>query len=101
MIYNYHMHRFRDRLPRPRGDENLVTLSPLQSALTNKHRVLPCFGRNYPSVSSLESALPQNPSASPLESALTKKGGGVLIDKDFVQIPDLLRQCKDMIFAAR
>src|SRR5690242_1921843 len=51
-------------------------LSPLECALMSKHPVLPGFGRSRPSVTSLESALTQIASVSPLECALTKKGGG-------------------------
>src|SRR5215467_2156911 len=40
---------------------NHESLTPLVCALTNKHRVLPGFGRNWPPVT-------------PLESALTKRG---------------------------
>src|SRR5215472_11639008 len=40
---------------------NHESLSLLECALTNKHRVLPGFGRNWPPVT-------------PLESALTKRG---------------------------
>lgn len=52
-----------------------VPLSPLECALMSKHRVLPCFGRSCPSVTSLESALTQIVSVNPLECPLTKKGG--------------------------
>ena len=51
-------------------------LTPLDSALTDEHRVLPCFGRNHPPASPLESTLTGNRAVTPLDSALTKKGGG-------------------------
>src|SRR5437762_1982845 len=51
-------------------------LSPLECAVTSKHRVLPGFGRSYPPVTSLECAVTQIGAVSPLECALTKKGGG-------------------------
>ena len=52
------------------------SLSPLECALTSKHRVLPGFGRSCPPASPLESALTKTVSANPLECALTKKVGG-------------------------
>ena len=51
-------------------------LSPLESALTDKHRVLPCFLRNGRSASPLESPLTSSRFVTPLESALAKKPGG-------------------------
>src|SRR5882724_4512617 len=50
-------------------------LTPLESALTSKHRVLPCFGRDCPPATLLESTLTRSCPASSLESALTKKPG--------------------------
>jgi hypothetical protein len=55
---------------------SLSELSPLKCAVTSKYRVLPGFGRNCPPVSGLECALTKSTSATPLECALTKKGGG-------------------------
>ena len=47
-------------------------LSSLESALTDKHRVLPCFGRTGSFVSPAFPALTDTSPLSPLESALTK-----------------------------
>ena len=66
--------------------QRLSALSPLEATLTDKHRVLPCFGRNRPPASPLElcaiprfsrdeSALAELRSVSPLEATLTKNGG--------------------------
>jgi|SRR5919108_3823194 hypothetical protein len=53
-------------------------LSPLECALTSKHRVLQGFARNCLSATPLECALTETRLATPLECALTKKvGGGV------------------------
>src|SRR5579859_511181 len=51
-------------------------LSLLECALMSKHRVLPGFGRSCLPATLLKSALAKTPSATPLECALTKKGGG-------------------------
>jgi hypothetical protein len=51
-------------------------LSPLESALTSQCRVLPSFGRNCYPLTPAESRFTKDASASRLESALTKKGGG-------------------------
>src|SRR5579864_6622176 len=55
-----------------------LRVSPLKSALVDKFRVLPGFSRNSSSVNSLFPALAESPRASSLESALTKKGVGVV-----------------------
>ena len=65
-----------DSLASPGPRSRTAPLSPLQSAFVNRFRVLPGFGRNHPPSSPLESAFPQVPFVSPLESALTKEGGG-------------------------
>src|SRR5213082_2599898 len=54
----------------------LTRLTPLECAVTSKHRVLPGFGRNCPRVTSLECAVTQINAVTPLECALTKKLGG-------------------------
>ncbi len=54
----------------------LTPISPLECALTSKHRVLPCFGRNCPRVTPLESALTRRRPVTPLECAVPKKVGG-------------------------
>ena len=54
----------------------LTRLSPLECAVTSKHRVLPGFGRSCPPVTPLECAVTQIDAVTPLECALTKKGGG-------------------------
>ena len=51
-------------------------LTPLECAVPSKHRVLPGFGRNCPSVSPLECAVAKTPRVTPLECAVPKKGGG-------------------------
>src|SRR5207248_7073481 len=51
-------------------------LTPLECAVPSKHRVLPGFGRNCPSVSPLECAVTQIDAVTPLECAVTKKVGG-------------------------
>ena len=53
----------------------LAGLSPLECAVPSKHRVLPGFDRNCPSVSPLECAVTQIDAVTSLECALTKKGG--------------------------
>lgn len=54
------------------------SLTPLECALTNKHRVLTGFDRNYPPVSALECALTQFRAVTSLECAVPEKvGGGV------------------------
>jgi hypothetical protein len=53
-----------------------VRLSPLECALTSKHRVLLGFGRSCPPATPLESAFTEIPSVNPLECAFTKKVGG-------------------------
>ena len=58
------------------GPQDRVTLNPLECALMSKHPVLPGFGRSCLSVTSLESALTKIASVTPLECAVTKKGGG-------------------------
>jgi hypothetical protein len=69
-------------------------LNPLESALVDKHRVLPCFDRCCPSVSPLESALPKFMSATSLESALAKKGGrGCTSFQSKESFSSLLAQC--------
>src|ERR1700676_1111437 len=60
----------------PRASKGHSPLSPLESALTGKRRVLPGFGRNRRPTTPLESALTRKRSVTPLESALTKKPGG-------------------------
>jgi len=62
-------------LPCPTVRQRSTSAGPLECALTSKHRVLPGFGRSCPSVSSLESAVTEHPSLTPLECALTKSGG--------------------------
>jgi hypothetical protein len=52
------------------------SLSPLESALTSQLRVLPCFGRNRPPATPLESASTGFASVNSLESASTKNMGG-------------------------
>jgi len=51
-------------------------VTPLECAVTSKHRVLPGFGRNCPPVTPLECAVTQINAVTPLECALTKKVGG-------------------------
>ena len=51
-------------------------LTPVECAVPSKHRVLPGFGRNCPSVSPLECAVTQIEAVTPLECAVPKKGGG-------------------------
>ena len=51
-------------------------LTPLKATLTDKHRVLPCFGRNRPPVSLLDSTLTESSTVTPLEATLTKNQGG-------------------------
>jgi hypothetical protein len=54
------------------------SLSPSESTLTDQHRVSPCFGRNRPPATPLQSALTTSVCVNSLESALTKnRGGGV------------------------
>src|SRR5882724_2000512 len=50
----------------------LLPATPLESALTDEHRVSPCFGRNCPSASSLESTLTRSRAVTPLEATLTR-----------------------------
>src|SRR5438067_9511034 len=61
----------------------LTRLSPLECAVTSKHRVLPGFGRNCPSATPLECALTKRAVVTPLECAVTKKVGGIPIPRDF------------------
>src|SRR5271163_1465512 len=49
--------------------------SSLESALPDKHRVSPCFDRNYVPVTLLESALAKSVPVNSLESTLAKTGG--------------------------
>ena len=51
-------------------------VTPLECAVTSKHRVLPGFGRSCPPVTPLECAVTQIDAVTPLECALTKKVGG-------------------------
>ena len=51
-------------------------LSFVESTLTDKHRVLPCFGRDCPPASPLESTLTRTGAVTPLEATLTKNRGG-------------------------
>src|SRR5437762_249971 len=53
-----------------------LRISPLECAVTSKHRVLPGFGRSCPPATPLECAVTQIGAVSPLECALTKKVGG-------------------------
>lgn len=55
---------------------NHQSLSPSESALMSKHRVLPGFGRSWPPITPLESALVESASVGSLECALTKTGRG-------------------------
>ena len=63
--------RFEDHL-----NATPLRISPLECAVTSKHRVLPGFGRSCPPVTPLECAVTQIDAVTPLECALTKKGGG-------------------------
>jgi hypothetical protein len=56
-----------------------ISLSPAESTLTDHLRVLPCFGRNRPPATLLESALPRCLSVNSLESASMKQD--YLLDK--------------------
>src|ERR1700676_1170672 len=53
----------------------LASVTPLKSALTDEHRVLPCLDRNHPLASPLSPRPPKILFASSLESSLTRKGG--------------------------
>ena len=61
----------------PLSTFSVSTLSPVESALTEEFRVLPCFGRSCQRVSRSESALTESSLLSLLESALTEKRLGV------------------------
>ena len=66
-------------IPQPQfrtREKSGLTISPLECAVTSKHRVLPGFGRSCPPVTPLECAVTQIDAVSPLECALTKKVGG-------------------------
>ncbi len=52
------------------------SLSPLDSALADVLRVLPCFSRNCPPATPVESTLTDFASVTPLSATLTKTGGG-------------------------
>jgi len=56
------------------------SLSPSESTLPDQLRVLPCFGRNRPPATQLESTLAEKRSATPLVATFTRKRGrGVAI----------------------
>src|SRR5215471_15894351 len=55
---------------------NHESLTPLECALTSKHRVLPGFGRNRPPVTSLESALTKRGARKSFRMRTYKKQGG-------------------------
>jgi|SRR5437016_3133502 len=61
----------------------LPGLSPLECAVTGKHRVLPGFGRSCPPVTPLECAVTKSRPLTPLECAVTKKGGGRAMSSRF------------------
>jgi hypothetical protein len=52
-----------------------LLVSHLESTLTDGHRVLPCFGRDCPPASCLESTLARTAFVTPLEATLTKNQG--------------------------
>jgi hypothetical protein len=54
----------------------LFVLTPLDSALTDEHRVLPRFGRNRPSATLLESTLTKESCCNPFIRNTYKKLGG-------------------------
>src|SRR5882724_2334239 len=60
-------------LPEPSRDSCGIT--PLESTLADKHRVLPCFGRNRPPATSLESTLTSTPIRNPFRIRTYKKQG--------------------------
>src|SRR6184192_484454 len=51
-------------------------LTPLECAVTSKHRVLPGFGRSCPSVTPLECAVTKRAPRNPFKMRSYKKGGG-------------------------
>src|SRR5437762_9274483 len=54
----------------------LAGLSPLECAVTSKHRVLPGFGRSCPPITPLECALTKRSPRNPFRMRTYKKSGG-------------------------